>query len=42
MNLANHKVKVDWIYLRKFVIGTVQGDKSLYVLLEVGCKYHFD
>ena len=42
MDLEDNKVKVDWIYLRKFVIGPVRGDQFLYVLLEIGYKYSFD
>ena len=39
MDLDDNKVKVDWIYLKKIVVGTVQGDHFLYILLEVGYKY---
>ena len=40
--LEDNKVKVEWIYLRKFVINTVQGDRFLYILLEFGYRYSFD
>ena len=40
--LEDNKVKVEWIYLRKFVLNTVQGDRFLYILLEFGYKYSFD
>ena len=42
MDLEENKVKVKWIYLRKFVPGTVQGDQFLFILLEFGYKYNFD
>ena len=42
MSPGNNKLKVDWIYLSKIVLSTVQGDQFLYILLEVGYKYNFD
>ena len=42
MDLEDNKVKVNWIYLRKFIIGPVRGDQFLYVLLEIGYRYSFD
>ena len=42
MDLKDNKVKVEWIYLRKFVLGTVRGDQFLYILLEIGYRYSFD
>ena len=42
MDLEDNKVKVDWIYLKKFVLAIVQGDQFLYILLEIGYKYSFD
>ena len=42
MDLEDNKVKVGWIYLRKFVLDTVRGDQFVYILLEVGYKYSFD
>ena len=42
MYLEDNKVKVDCIYLKKFFLGTVQGDQFLYILLKVGYKYNFD
>ena len=42
MDLEDNKVKVDKIYLRKFVLGTVRGDQFLYIFLEVGYRYNFD
>ena len=35
----DNKLKVDWIYLRKIVLGIVRGDQFLYISLEVGYKY---
>ena len=42
IDLEDNKVKINWIYLRKFVLGIVQGDQFLYILLEVGYRYSFD
>ena len=42
MDLKDNKVKVEWIYLRKFVLDTVRGDQFLYILLEIGYRYSFD
>ena len=42
MDLKDNKVKVEWIYLRKFVVGTVREDQFLYILLEIGYRYSFD
>ena len=42
MDLEDNKVKVDKIYLRKFVLGTVRGDQFLHIILEVGYRYNFD
>ena len=42
MDPVDNKPKIDWIYLRKIVLGTVRGDQFLYILLEVGYKYNFD
>ena len=35
----DNKVKIDWFYLKKIVIGTVRGDQFLYIILEVDYKY---
>ena len=35
----DNKVKIDWLYLMKIVLGTVWGDQFLYIILEVGYKY---
>ena len=35
----DNKVKVDWLYLMKIVLGTVRGDQFLYIVLEVDYKY---
>ena len=35
----DNKVKIDWFYLKKIVIGTVRGDQFLYIILEVDNKY---
>ena len=42
MDLEDNKVKVERIYLRKFVLGTVRRDQFLYILLEFGYRYNFD
>ena len=42
MDPVDNKAKIDWIYLRKIVLGTVREDQFLYILLEVGFKYSFD
>ena len=42
MDLEDNQAEVDWIYLSKIVLSTVQGDQFLYILLEVGYKYNFD
>ena len=39
MDPDDNKVKVDWFYLRKFILSTVRGDQFLYILLEVCYKY---
>ena len=35
----DNKVKIDWFYLKKIVLGTVRGDQLLYIILEVDYKY---
>ena len=42
MDLEDNKVKVEWIYLRKFVLETVRRDQFLYILFEFGYIYNFD
>ena len=42
MDLEDNKVKVKWIYLRKFVLGTIRRDQFLYILFEFGYIYNFD
>ena len=39
MDSYDNKVKVELIYLKKIVLGTVRRDQFLYLLLEVGYKY---
>ena len=39
MNPDDSKVKMDMIYLKKIVLGTVQEDQFMYILLEGGYKY---
>ena len=35
----NHnKVKINWFYLKKIVLGTIQRDQFLYIFLEFGYK----
>ena len=33
-------MKIDWLYLIKIVLGTVQGDQFLYISLEIDYKYN--
>ena len=35
IDLDDNKVKVDWFYLRKIVLGTVRGNQFLYIILGV-------
>ena len=42
MDLKDNKVKVGQVYLREFVLSTVQGDQFVYILLEVGYRYSHD
>ena len=35
----DNKVKIDWFYLKKIVIGTIQGDQFLYISLEFDYKH---
>ena len=42
MDPDDNRVKIDLIYQRKIVLGTVREDQFLYILLEVGYKYSFD
>ena len=35
----DNKVKIDWFYLKKVVIGTVRRDQFMYIILEVDYKY---
>ena len=42
MDLEDNQVKVDWIYLREFILDTIQGDQFLYISLEIGYRYSFD
>ena len=35
----DNKVKIDWFYLKKVVLGTVRGYQFLYIILEVDYKY---
>ena len=39
MDPDDNKVKVDWFYLKKIFLGTVQGDQFMYILLEVDYIY---
>ena len=39
MNPNHNKVKIDWFYLKKIVIGTIREDRYLYIFLEFGYKY---
>ena len=36
---SDNKVKIEWLYLMKIVIGAVRGAQLLYIILEVGYKY---
>ena len=31
----DHKVKIDWLYLMKIVLGTIRGDQFLYIFLKL-------
>ena len=33
------KMKIDWLYLIKIILGTVRGDQFLYISLEIDYKY---
>ena len=33
MDLDDKKVKIDWFYPKKIVLGTIQGDHFLYISL---------
>ena len=35
----DNKVKIDWFYLKKVVIGTIREDQFMYIILEVDYKY---
>ena len=33
MDLDDKKVKIDWFYLKKIILGTIREDQFLYILL---------
>ena len=35
------KMKINWFNLKKIVLGTVQGDQSLYISLKFDYKFNF-
>ena len=39
MDLDDNKVKIDWFYLKKIVLGTIREDQLLYISLEFDYKY---
>ena len=39
VNRNDTKIKIDWLYLIKIIIGTVQGDQFLYISLEIDYNY---
>jgi len=39
MDPNDNKVKINWFDLKKIVLGRVQGDQFLYIILEVDYKY---
>ena len=41
VDLNDNKVKINWLYLMKIIIGIVRGDQFLYIILEVDYKYSF-
>ena len=41
MDPDDNKVKIEWIYPKKIVIGTIQGDQFLYIFLEFDYKHSF-
>ena len=36
----DNKVKIDWFYLKKVVLGTIREDQFLYIIFEVDYKYN--
>ena len=42
MDLEDNQAKADWIYLSKFVLGTIRGGQFLYISIENGYRYNFD
>ena len=41
MDPDDNKVKIDWFYLKKIIIGTIRGDQFLYISLEFDYKHSF-
>jgi len=39
MDLDDNKVKIDLFYLKKIVLGTIQGNRFLYISLEFDYKH---
>ena len=39
MDPDDNKVKIDWFYLKKIVLGTIRGDQFLYIFLEFDYKH---
>ena len=39
MDSDYNKVKIDWSYLKKIVLGTIRGDQFLYIFLEFRYKH---
>ena len=35
----DNKIKIDWFYLKKIIIGPVWGDQFLYIIIEIDYKY---
>ena len=42
MDLEDNQTEVDWVYLSKFVISTIQGGQFFYISIENGYKYSLD
>jgi len=42
MDLEDNQAKAGWIYLSKFVLGTIREYQFLYISIENGYRYNFD
>ena len=39
MDSDDKKVKIDWFYLKKIIIDTIQGDQCLYISIEFDYRH---